>query len=96
MAVTQNVYTNITTNTTTTVRSGAGVLRYITVNKPVGSAVTTIYDSKAASGTKIGTITMPATPTENNFTLRYNVVFTTGLTIVTDSSVDITVCWSPQ
>ena len=78
--------------TTTTVRTGAGILHTLTVNKPVASSVITIYDNTAASGTVIGTVTLPATLLSDAFTLTYDAAFSTGLTIVTATGAsDITV-----
>jgi len=88
-------YTNIVTATTTVVRTGAGILGSIVINKAVASGVITMYDNTAGSGTKIGTITAPATLLHSHFALPYNVAFTTGLTIVTAEADDITVCWKP-
>lgn len=87
-----NNYTNITGDTTTTVKSGPGTLHCITFNNPTATEVITIYDNTAASGTKIGTITIPASPQLG--TLFYDVAFATGLTIFTATAVsDITVSW---
>lgn len=80
--------TNITTATTTTVKSGAGFLHAITINTTAAGTIT-IYDNTAGSGTKIGII--KASVVEQ--TLTYNVSFTTGLTIVTAAASDITVSW---
>lgn len=88
-------YTNIASATTTTIRTGKGILNRITVNKAVASGVITIYDNTAGSGTKIGTITNPATLLHSQITLDYDVAFTTGLTIVTSAADDITVSWVP-
>ncbi len=78
--------------TTTVVKSGAGFLHSITFNKPVATGVVTIYDNTAASGTLIGTITVPASPMP--VTLFYDAAFTTGLTIVTATAAqDITVSY---
>jgi hypothetical protein len=85
--------TNITTATTTTVKSGQGILRAIIFNKPVVLGVTTIYDNTAASGTKIGTITNPAALLQQQMVIPYNVRFQTGLTIVTSTADDITVVY---
>jgi len=83
-------YQNITGQATTVVKSSAGMLHRITFNNPVATEVITIYDNTAASGTKIGTITIPASP--QPVSLAYNVEFWTGLTIVTaTASSDITV-----
>lgn len=88
-------YQNITlaAPTTTTVKSGAGFLHAITINKPVASSVITIYDNTAGSGTVIGTITLPATLlAQGPYTAIYDVAFGTGLTIVTATGAsDITV-----
>jgi hypothetical protein len=85
-------YTHVSTATTTTVKSGAGFLHALTINTYVASATITIYDNTAASGTKIATITLPSTITgDAPITLTYDLVFSTGLTIVTSGATDITV-----
>lgn len=86
--------TNITSATTTTVKTGAGVLRRIVNNKAIALSVITIYDNTAASGTKIGTITNPAALLASQLVADYDVAFSTGLTIVTSLADDITVVWS--
>jgi hypothetical protein len=86
-------YLNITSGTTTTVKIGNGVLVSIIVGKAVAGDTITIYDNTAASGTKIGTITHPATITSAQYTIPYLVQFTTGLTIVTSGADDITVVY---
>ncbi len=83
-------FANITTATTTTPKSGAGMVHTICVNS-LGTVASTItaYDNTAASGTKIATI--------NSLALlgcqTYDVAFATGLTIVTTGTVapDVTV-----
>lgn len=88
----RNSYANILTATTTVVKTGAGLLHLITFNKPVASEVWTIYDNTAGSGTKIGTITLPATLlNQGPMTAIFDVAFTTGLTIVSGSTTDGTV-----
>lgn len=87
------VFANITTATTTTVRSGKGVLHGITLNKPLGNGVIAIYDNTAGSGTLIGTITYPVTLLSGPVTLTYDVAFATGLTLVTTGTQDITVSY---
>jgi len=78
--------------TTTVVKSGQGILHTITFNKPAATGVVTIYDNTAASGTIIGTITVPANP--QPVTLHYDATFDTGLTIVTATAAqDITVTY---
>lgn len=84
-------FLNIASAATTTVKSGKGTLVRITSNKKVQSGVITIYDNTAASGTKIGTITNPATLLDNQQTYEYGVAFSTGLTIVTSADDDLTV-----
>lgn len=84
-----NIYQplNISTGTTTTVKSGAGVLHSITINTTAAATIT-IYDNTAGSGTKIGTIA--ASPAIGS-TFLYDCAFATGLTIVTAGASDITV-----
>ena len=87
-----NSFSNINTNTTTTVKSGAGVLKRIVVNK-VGalSNTCTIYDNTTATGTIIGTIDLVHT----QMVFEYDVVFNTGLTIVTatGTAADLTIVY---
>lgn len=80
--------TNIATATTTIVKTGAGVLHKIVVNTTAAGAIT-VYDNKAASGTKIATL--KASIAEGTYT--YDASFTTGLTIVTAAASDITVTY---
>lgn len=84
-----NIYQplNIATATTTTVKSGIGVLHSITINTTAAATIT-IYDNTAGSGTKIGTIA--ASPAIGS-TFLYDCAFTTGLTVVTAGASDITV-----
>lgn len=78
--------------TTTAVKTTPGVLHAITFNKPVATAIVTMYDNTAASGTVIGTITVPASP--QPVTLTYDVAFNTALTITTATAAsDITVSY---
>lgn len=84
-----NIYQflNISTGTTTTVKSGTGVLHSITINTTAAATIT-IYDSLTGTGTKIGTIA--ASPAIGS-TFSYDCAFSTGLTIVTAGTSDITV-----
>lgn len=76
--------------TTTIVKSGAGILHTVTLNKPVATGVVILYDGLDASGPPIASITVPATPLP--ITLGYDAAFTTGLTVVTTTAAsDITV-----
>lgn len=86
------IYTHITTNTTTTLKSGGAHLRNITINKKGGSANTvTVYDSPTGSGTVVAVI--DTTAAGGSFV--YDVDLDDGLTIVTASGAapDITVVW---
>lgn len=85
-------FSNITSNATTTVKSGAGLLHTLCINTKGASANTaTIYDNTAGSGTKIGTLDTTA----GVQCLTYDAVFATGLTIVTatGTAADITVSY---
>lgn len=86
-------FLNIAAAATTVVKTGAGILRKITVNKAILSGVITVYDNTAASGPKIATITNPAVLLQSNFTLSYDVAFANGLTVVTSAADDITVVY---
>jgi hypothetical protein len=91
-AVSSYGYANINTNTTTTVKSGAGVLHNITINtKGATGNTATIYDNTSGSGTKIATIDT----TQQVQTLALDVSFNTGLTIVTanGTAADLTVSY---
>jgi hypothetical protein len=82
-------YQNITTDTTTVLKSVPGYLHTVCVNTPAAGGTITIYDSTAASGTKIGTITSYASTPRCQ---TYDVAFWNGLTIVTATAApDITV-----
>jgi hypothetical protein len=84
-------YLNITGQATTTVKSGGGILHTICINTPAATETITIYDNTAASGTKIGIVTVFAS---TNPCLTYDVNFTTGLTLVTaTASSDLTVSY---
>lgn len=88
-----NAYVNITGQATTVVKAGSGILHMLTFNNPVATSVVTIFDNTAGSGTKIGTITIPASP--QPVTILYDVKFSTGLTVVTaTASSDITVSFA--
>lgn len=84
---------NIAGAATTVVKSGAGILGSITINKAVASATITIYDNTAASGLALATITLSSggvtdvTPYGRDL----DWMFGTGLTIVTSGATDITI-----
>ena len=76
-------FSNITTTGTTTIKSGAGILRRVVVNTRGGITNTlTIYDNTSGSGTVIAAIDT-VNGVSGNF--EYNVAFSTGLTIVSAS-----------
>lgn len=84
VALTGYSFANITTSTTTTVKSGSGVLHAVIVNtKGTVASTTTIYDNTAGSGTIIGIIdslTLAGT-------FQFDINFATGLTLVTTGTV---------
>ncbi len=83
-------YLNITGQATTVVKTGAGILHALNINTPTATAVITIYDNTAGSGTIIGKYTIAASPQPTS--VVYDAAFSTGLTIVTaTASSDITV-----
>jgi len=86
-------YTNISGAATTVIKSGSGFLYGIIVNTPVASGSITIYDNTSGSGTKIATITYPATLLSSGpVSVPFYVNFQTGLTVVTaGSGIDVTV-----
>ena len=86
-------YRNITSATTTVVKTGTGALMGVIVNAAVASGTITIYDNTAGSGTTIATITYPATLLANHNVFPYFCKFTTGLTIVTTGTANITVVY---
>lgn len=89
-----NSFRNITSATTTAVKSGSGKVNAIIINTPVANGVITVYDNTAASGTKIGTITLPATVLADvGKVVKYECSFNTGLTVVTSAATDITVVY---
>jgi TRAP-type uncharacterized transport system fused permease subunit len=79
---------NITTATTTTLKSGRGNLGNIVVNTTAAGTIT-VYDSTTGSGTKIATL--KASIAENTYI--FGCRFQTGLTIVTAAASDITVTY---
>lgn len=72
-------YSHINSKTTTVVKSGAGILHFVTINTPGSADTITMYDNTAASGTVIGTHTAPAL----GAIYEYDIAFANGLTIVT-------------
>lgn len=85
-------YLHLNANGTTTVKSGAGVLRRIVINTRGGIVNTlTIYDNTTATGTVIGVVdTINA-----GGAFDYELDFTTGLTVVLagGTAADITIIY---
>lgn len=81
-------YSHIQDGVTTTVKSGGGYLKSVTINTK-GADTITLYDSADASGTVIAEIAPNAGPV----TLDYGIHFNTGLTIVSPAASDLTVAY---
>lgn len=82
---------SMTTATTTTHKSGSGLLHSVVINKAVAAGVVTMYDNTAGSGTVIGTITFGAALlTDPPLLAIYDINFSTGFTVVTSAATDIT------
>lgn len=86
-------FNNITTSTSTTVKSGAGVFLGLSVNTGQAGDTATVYDGLSAGGTKIGTYSSaavggPALP-------GGGIAFSAGLFVVTSgvTPADITVSY---
>lgn len=74
-------FSHIATNTTTTVKSGAGIFHKMCVGTKGASANTaTIYDNTAGSGTVIAIVD---TVNITSQCLQFDLAFATGLTVVT-------------
>ena len=84
---------NINSASTTTVKTGEGILAAVNFNKLVASSSVTIYDNTEASGKTIGTITQPLGLLASQIVMPFNVRFTNGLTVVTSAADDISVIY---
>lgn len=82
-------YTNITTATTTQVKSGPGRLIRIVLNETTDGAIT-IIDNTSGSTPVIGVIGTTTAPTY----LYYGVKFQTGLRVTTAGASDVTIVWT--
>lgn len=86
-------YANITTQTTTLVKTGPGILHSVTINKPVATGTIELDDALTNTTPKIGTITVPTGPFP--VTLIYDVEFTIGLSVTTGTATqDITIAYA--
>jgi hypothetical protein len=85
-----NTSQNITTNATTTVKTGAGTFAGLSINTAGATSTATVYDNTAGSGTKLGTFSTTA-----QGYIPVNIPFATGLTVVTagGTPADITVVY---
>lgn len=83
---------SITTQTTTVVKTGSGMLGMVVIPTPVATATVKIYDNTAASGkVLLDTITVPGSP-QAPVWLDLNSYVGIGITVVTGvatMSVDI-------
>jgi hypothetical protein len=86
-----NLFNRISTATTTTVKSGAGVLRNVLIGVRSTGGTITIYDSLTGSGTVIAVIDTAVFSGE----LTFEVAFAIGLTLVTTGApaADLTVTY---
>jgi hypothetical protein len=86
------IYAHITTNTTTTLKTGAGLLHTVLINTTGTAETVTIFDATSCAGTvKIGAILVTAA----NNTFLYDVQFQNGLCITTAGTTpgDYTITW---
>lgn len=88
MTETPYLHRYISTATTTTVKSGTGVLKSITLTETAAGTIT-IYDNTSATGTVIAVL--KASVAEQTF--LFDVSFNTGLTIVTADASKLTVSY---
>lgn len=80
--------TYISTATTTTCKSGRGILRRIVLTETAAGAIT-IYDNTSATGTVLAVL--KASIVEGPY--EFNINFGTGLTIVTAGASKLTAVW---
>lgn len=80
--------TYISTATTTTVKSGKGILERIVLTETAAGTIT-IYDNTAASGTVLAVIKASAVERDFDFNCRFG----TGLTVVTAGASKLSVIW---
>lgn len=84
--MTPSNYQNIATNTTTTVKTGRGILKGISVNTTAAGTIKITDSTDGASG---NIAILKASVAEGFY--PFNCKFITGLTIVTAGASDITV-----
>ncbi len=92
--VTGYSYARMTTAATLLVKTGAGVLHAIIVNTPVANGTIELDDALTNTTPIIGKVTLPAAlVNEGPQTAIYDVAFTTGLSITTTGTMDITIAY---
>lgn len=74
-------YTTTTRGTANAVKTGAGFIHSVTFDRVTNGTTLTLYDALTVTGSPIDTITLDTTSTP--FTLVYDQLLTTGLTVVT-------------
>ena len=84
-------YNYITTATSTQVKTGAGILHKIVLNKPISGSTIKLIDNTSGTTANIGIITN--TTDVKPYELVYDCRFTAGLLIVTSGADDITVVY---
>ena len=89
-----NLFSNVTASGSTNVKTGAGFLHSVTVNRPSANLTVGIYGNTTGAAPVIGNLGVPATVTSMApFTVNYDAAFTLGLTLVTSGTTDITVSY---
>lgn len=95
VSIPQYNYTNMAAQASTLLRTGPGILHAVTFNKPIATSVLTLYDGLTTGGTKIATITIPASPMTPPFI--YDVAFGVGLlAVMATADMDLTISWAAQ
>jgi hypothetical protein len=87
--------TRLTANGTTVIKTGAGILRSVTITASGGSSNSlTLYDNTAGSGTVIADFNTTTSGLLGQ-SMRLDIRFTTGLTAVlaTGSSATVVIVW---
>ncbi len=90
-----NLFKNYAAAQTGVVIKGApGTLVRILIGKPLANAVITVYDNAtAASGTKVCTITLPATLIDEARAIDFGVYCNNGIFLVFTTDMDVTVIY---
>lgn len=87
-------FLNIPSAATTVVATGKGTLKRIVFNKARLGSTIIGYDELSATGNVLFTNVHPNPLLKNNYFQDFNINFFIGLTIVTNTTDDITVVWS--